>query len=626
MLESVVKAQAQARGELLPAGGPAKVQEIPGSAEADDQLASDFEQDFNLALTNGMPEYVPDLDRGLFSLFYSGNLFRYGYHCPIKARPRVDTVGVEDLIVSEEASNLETATRWTMRSTVSPMEMRRRQYYGLWRDCDLGVPLPSPDPANAKLDEIAGISPQGQRPQDQPFEVFATVTDLDLAMHGLKEPKAPRGLSLPYRVTLEKSSRQILRIERFWKQGDKKFQRKRRCVHYQMVPGFGFLAYGFLHLQGNNVATLTAIVRQLTDTMLFANFPGGLKIKDARTERNNLEPSPGEFVDVAVPATVTNLRDAIMALPYKDLSPVAIQFYELIQQAAQRVGAAAQLEVGEGRANTPVGTIMAMLEEKTIVMSAIHKRLHEAMRQELIMIRELFLEDPQAFTEVLDNPKRAWAARSEFTNLNLVPASDPNVPSQVHRTMLATALATLSAMPQFMPRLDLDDILKRVLRMVGISDADKIVIQPPPQGPGTDPGAAQAQAKIQTTQMNNQQKTEDSQRKAASSLVEQQQRERDSQRQAQGDAAQRQNDFLLGQQKVQIETMKLQHDAELAERQHQHDVQQGLHEQQMAEREHVDALTMEQHRMAHDQQLAAQRPPPGQGGGGGRSFGGDGGF
>jgi hypothetical protein len=593
MLESVVKAQSQARGELLPASGPAKVREVPGASEEDDELASDFEEDFNLALTKGMPEFVPDLDRGLFGFFYGGNMFRYGYHDPITERPRVDTVGVEDLIVSEEATSLETATRWTIRMTVSPTQVKYKQYYGIWRECEMGIPLPSTDQIEQKKNQIAGVTSQGQRPQDQPYEIYSTVTDLDLAIYGIKEKGAPRGRQLPYRVTVEKHSRQILRIERFWKAGDKRFQRKRRCIHYGMVPGFGFLAYGFLHLQGNSVATLTAVIRQLVDAMLFGNFPGGVKIKGARTEESQVEPSPGEFVDIAVPANTTSIRDAIMALPYKDVSPVAIQLYEMVQQACQRVGAAAQLEVGEGRGNTPVGTIMAMLEEKTVVMGAIHKRLHEAMSQELSMIRDLFMERPESLEKVLESPKRAWAAKQEFANLDLVPASDPNIPSQVHRVMLATALATLAQMPTFTQRLDMDDILKRILRMVGISDPDRIVVQPPPQS-GTDPGAAQAQASIQVAQMKNMQAEKEGQRKAATTLEQTQQRERESNLQAQNDAADRASKEKIELMNLQMEKMRLDSDVQKEQLAHQHAMAQIA----QTDQHHAQDQQMQHHQMA----------------------------
>lgn len=609
MLESVVKAQSQARGELLPASGPAKILESAGASEEDDQLANDFEADFNLILTKGMPEYVPDLDRGLFSFFYGGNMFRYGYHCPIKQRPRVDTVGMEDLITSQEAVSLDTAIRWTMRAQISRPEIKRKQYYKIWRDVELGNPMPTTDQIAKQKDRVAGLSAQPERPQDKTFTIYSTVTDLDLAIYGLKEKGAPTGLALPYRVTIEKDSRQILRIERFWKQGDKRFARKRRCIHYSMVPGFGFLAYGFLHLQGNSVATLTAVVRQLVDALLFGNFPGGLKTKSVRTEENELEPGPGEFVDVNVPANMS-LKDSIMPLPYKDVSPVAIQLYELVQQACQRVGAAATLEVGEGRANVPVGTVMAMLEEKSVVMGSVHKRLHEGMSQELSMIRELFLEKPESLGLVLPAPRRQWAG-PEFADLNLIPASDPNIPSRVHRVMLATAYATLAQMPMFAPRLDMDDILKDILRMIGANDVDKKVVPPPPAGQGVDPAAAAAQASLQAKQMDVQQKDKDAQRKAATEMLELQTRERDSQRQAANDQADRESKERIEHMKLLHDRMRLQHEQMNEERQMAMADQHHQQDQALAHQQHQDQMAHQQSQL-HQQAQQREQNASGQ--------------
>ena len=596
LLESVVKAQSQARGELLPANGPAKVQTVAEASETEDTTAEDFEADFNLMLTKGMPEYVPDLDRGLFGFFFGGNMFRYGYQCPLLRRPRVSTISAEDLIVSEEATDLDTAMRVTHRAPpMSPNEVKRRMHYKIWRQADLGSPMPDTDQATQKKDEVAGVSPMSLRPQDQPYTFYQTVTDLDLAMYGLEEKGAPEGLPLPYRVTLEKYSRQIVRIERFWKQGDDHFTRKRRFIHYSMVPGFGFLAYGFLHLQGNQVATLTAVIRLLIDAMMFGAFPGGVKTKGARTETNEIEPGPGEWVELGVPAGIDDIRKVLMALPYKDLSPVAIQLYELVQQACARVGAAAMLETGEGRGNIPVGTIMAMLEEKSVVMSAVHKRLHEAMSQELSMLRELFVEHPESLTEVLPAPRRQWAAE-EFKDLELVPASDPNVPSQVHRVMLATALATLSGMPQFAPLLDMKDTLERVMRMIGISDAQ---VHDAPQQ--SDPNAATAQAALEAKKLDAQTKEQDSQRKAAAQVVKTQQDQRESEQDMQNDAANRASQEKIALIREETARMALQSKEAQAQRElsvdhahHQDDVEQARTSQAVEHAHHQDDMATRQ--------------------------------
>ncbi len=570
MLETIVRAQSLARRELLPAAGPCKIEEMAGTSEDDDDAAGDFTTDFNYILTTGMPEYVPGLDRGLFGFFYSGNMFRYGFHDPMSKRPKVETYPTVDVIVSQEATDLDTATRVTLRiPKMSRGEVKRRQFYKLWRDVDLAGSMPDMSMEELKQEEISGIRNMSVRQKDQPYTIYQTITDLDLAPLGMVEKDAPDGLPLPYKVTIEKYSRQVLRIERYWRPDDTLFLRKRRLVHYTMIPGYSFLALGFLHLQGNQTKALTSIVRLLIDSMMFACFPGGVKAKGARTETNEINPGPGEWAEVGMPAGIDDLRKMLMPMPYKDLSPVSIQFYNLLQQAAKNVGAAAVMETGEGRTNMPVGTIMAMLEEKSTVMSAIHARMHEAMARELAMVREMFIERPEAFARVLPNPKRSWATWTEFTNLNLVPASDPNVPSQVHRIMLATALATLLSMPAAQQLLDPQDILKRVLRMIGISDPEKAMKQPAQlqqEGQQPDPVVEAAKATLQAKQMDVVSKQQENQRKAAESAVEMQGKQRQTEQQIADNAADRQSNEQIAAMKEQTERMKLASEEQRAQR------------------------------------------------------------
>lgn len=603
MLESVVKAQSMARGEILPAGGPAKIMTVPGITPEEEQAAADFETDFNQALTVGMPEYVPDLDRGLFGFFYSGNMFRYGYKCPFKGRPVVATTSTEDLIVSEEATNLETATRVTLRvPAMAPGEVRRRQFRKVWRECNLSGVLPETDPVKQKKDEIAGMQWQSLRPKDQPYCIYDTITDLDLEMFGYVDPEAEAGYPAPYKVTVEKYSKEILRIERYWKQGDKNFTRKSRIIHYEMVPGFGFLAYGFLHLQGNQTQALTAVVRLLLDALMFGNFPGGVKAKGVRTETNEINPGPGEWIEAGIPAQIDDIRKALMPLPYKDISAVAVQFYELVQQAAARVGAAAMLETGEGRTNVPVGTVMAMLEEKSVVMSAVHKRLHEALGRELRMLREMFAEDPDTLTRVLPSPSRQWAEATEFKDMNLVPASDPNVPSQIHRLMLATALATLMSMPVLAGHIDIQEGLKRVLRIIGITSPEALITQPPAQGDPNAGAAAAANASLQAKKLQVQQDEQDSQRKAATQVAQAAQKERDSLRQQQTQREQEASAERIAGIKEQTERMRLDAENARADREHALDVHQtGIDQQNAALDRHMQHQQNQQAQQNADQ-------------------------
>ncbi len=241
LLEAVVKSQGMARGELLPAAGPCKVTLRGDDTGGLDMLAKSLEQDMNAYLTVGAPEYYPDTDRGLFGFFFGGNWFRKVFMHPLRRRPVAESIAVEDMIVSEDAVDLETALRITHRSLLSPTMMRRMQIFGDWLDVTLPPAQAPMDPVTQAKAEETGVRMVGARTQDQPYTVYECTTDLDPADYGLHEPDAPAGLPLPYVVTLEKDSRTVLAMRRGWRQGDPMFARRMRFVHYGMVPAFGFL-------------------------------------------------------------------------------------------------------------------------------------------------------------------------------------------------------------------------------------------------------------------------------------------------------------------------------------------------------------------------------------------------
>lgn len=517
LLEAVITFQSGFVGEMLPASGPAKVKTIGGSTAETDQLASDFEADLNHYLTDIAREFYPDTDRMAFSLGYSGNGFKKVYTCPRRKRPVSESVQVKDMIVSEDATDLDNATRVTHRILMSPGMVRRMQRVGAYIDVPLGVATPMPTPVDQKEDEIAGISASGARPQDVQRTIYECYTDIDLSEFGHAEKGAPEGIELPYKVTIDATSRQVLEIRRNWKQGDPSFQKRQRFVHYQLVPGFGFLAFGFLHLLGNSAQTLTAIWRILCDAGMFSNFPGGVKVKGARAANNEIQPMPGEWTEIDV-AGMDDIRKTLMPLPYKDPSPVFIQLAEMIQQDAMRLGGTVEMEVGDGRANVPVGTIMAMIEQQTKIMAAVHKRLHRAQQLELQLLRDEFMDDPGALARLARNPRRTWEVAEEFASLDLVPASDPNVPAQMHRIMLATALVSLaSSNPDIYDKYAAH---KHALEVVGIRDADRYVHPsvPMPGGPAKAAGKSSQELALEAQKLAAD--IEDSKRKAAADLAE----------------------------------------------------------------------------------------------------------
>ncbi len=493
LLWSIIEFQSGARAELYPASGPCKVS-IAGDEDAGEQKrAKDLQDDLNYYLTTCAPEYYPDSDQALFYLGYGGNVYKKVYRCPVRQRPVSESVFIPDLIVSQDATDTQTAQRVTQKMEKLTREVKQLQRLGLYRDIELSMPSPQEDRIKQKEREIAGRKAITDRPADMPHTIYECYTFLDLSEWGHKEDGQTPGIPLPYRVTLDKDSRTILEIRRNWREDDELFRRRRVFVKFGLVPGMGFLDYGLLHLLGNSTRALTALWRISIDAGMFSNFPGGVRTKGARADTNELNPGPGEFVPVDVSGD--DIRKAIMAMPYKDVSPALISLMQYIEKNAQSLWGALKFQVGEGRTNIPVGTMMAMVEQQIATMAAVHKRLHAAQAEELELLKELFSENPQDLWRFSKNPARKWEKYEEFADLKLIPASDPNVPAQSHRIMQGAALATLA---QNNPQdYNSQAVQRRLLMNLGISDADSLLNPNAGQQQPPDPKAMADLAKVQ---------------------------------------------------------------------------------------------------------------------------------
>lgn len=487
LLQSIVRFQSAAGAELLPAAGPVKVSNTVDETEASNVKAMHLQEDFNYYLTVIASEYYPDMRQGLFYLGYGGTIFKKVYHCPVRRRPVSDCVYLPDLIVSNDARDLQTALRVTHRSQMTTPQMIRLQQAGVYRDVPLTQPMGSPTPLDKAIADTQGISPTTRRYEDTRFTVYETYTDLDPDEYGLNEPDAPEGLPLPYRVVIEKDSQQVLAIHRDWRDGDDTYTRQKTFVKYGMIPGLGFYDIGYLHLLGQQTKALTAIRRILIDAGMFANFPGGVKIKGTRQSTNQINPGPGQWVEIDT-GPVASIKDALMPLPYKEPSGVLLSLAEAIEEDAKALGGVVEMEVGEGRTNVPVGTMMSMIEQQTQIMAAVHKGLHTSQQEEFILLKEKFMEDPAALTAGRKKPERVYQSAEEIDDVDLVPASDPNVPAQIHRIQQASVIALrASQKPELYDQMAVE---RRILTMIGTSDVDSLLVQPMPQPPVPPPQGA----------------------------------------------------------------------------------------------------------------------------------------
>jgi len=522
LLEAVLRFQANARSELLPTDGPVKIREDNNNAnQQSDQIANALERDLNHYLTSTATEYYPDTDRMLLMLGFGGTAFKKIYFCPIRNRPVSESVDAGDLIVNQSATDLDNAKRITHRIMMRPSTVKRMQILGIYKDEDLATPLAATlDGVQQEKNEIQGVSVSTMNPEERDREIYEIYCELDIKGFQHKRKGKVTGLEIPYRVTIDVSSRKVLSIVRNYDEDTKDLPEARaNFVKYTFVPGLGFYDIGLLHILGNTTNAITAAWRELLDAGMFSNFPGFLMADTGARQNTNIfrvPPGGGALVKTGgMP-----ISQAIMALPYKEPSPALMQLVENIAQTGQRVGGTSELQVGEGRPDAPVGTTLAMIEQAAKVLNAVHKRMHAAQAAEFTLIVRCFKENPESFWQRNRKPTMPWDEQMFLTALeqvDLVPQADPNTASHAQRLMKIMALKQLqSSNPNLYDAVAVD---KAALSAIGWSNPEQFMAPPdkqdetPPeilkgmeelkiQHQEADTKAQAAQAKAAVDQMN----------------------------------------------------------------------------------------------------------------------------
>ena len=477
--EAVLRFQANARSELLPTDGPVKIRDdANGSTVQRDEIANAFEKDMNHFLTSTAREYYPDTDRMLLLLGFGGTSFKKVFFCPLRNRPASDSVDADNLIVNNSATDLSTAMRITHRVMLKPSTVKRLQILGVYRDIDLSTPMEvMPDAAAEAKASQQGITTTSANPEDRDREIYEIYCELDIKGFEHKFKGKITGLEIPYRVTIDVSSREILSITRNYDQPEAGMLPEARTtfVKYTFVPGLGFYDIGLLHILGNTTNAITAAWRELLDAGMYANFPGFL-ISDvgARQNTNIFRVPPGGGAQVKTGGQ--KISDAIMPLPYKEPSGALMSLVENMSQTGMRVGGTSELQVGEGRADAPVGTTLAMIEQATKILNAVHKRMHSAQAEEFSLLVQCFREHPESFWERNRKPTIAWNEElflQALTDVELVPQADPNTSSHSQRVMKIMALKQLQAAnPQLYDDVAID---KAALRSIGWSNPEQFL-------------------------------------------------------------------------------------------------------------------------------------------------------
>jgi len=466
--EALVKFQAETIMETFPAAGPVKTQIIGKETPEKKDAAQRVQDDMNYQLTDVMTEYRPEHERMIWGLGLSGNAFKKVYFDPALDRQVSMFVPAEDIVVPYGASSLEQAPRVTHVMRKTENEIKRLQHAGFYRDVDLGEPATALDEVEKKIAEKMGF----RATSDDRFKILEMHVDLDLeGYEDVDKNGEPTGIALPYVITIEKGTQEILSIRRNWRPEDENKQKRQHFVHYGYVPGFGFYCFGLIHLVGAFAKSGTSLIRQLVDAGTLANLPGGFKTRGLRVKGDDTPIAPGEFRDVDVPSGA--IKDNLMTLPYKEPSQVLYSLLGTIVEEGRRFASAADMKVSDMSANAPVGTTLAILERTLKVMSAVQARIHYSMKQELCLLKDIirdYTSDEYGY-EPVDG--RARAKKTDYELVAVIPVSDPNAATMAQKIVQYQAVLQLA---QNAPQIyNLPQLHRQMLNVLGIQNAQKLI-------------------------------------------------------------------------------------------------------------------------------------------------------
>lgn len=468
LTEAAIRFQAESIMETFPAAGPVKTEIIGAIDKMKEEAAERVRDDMNYKLTEEMPEYRPEHERLLYSLGLAGSAFKKVYYDPALERQVAIFVTAEDLIVPYGASNLNMAERVTHVMRKTKNEMRKLQVSGFYRDIELGEPVfIQTDIEKHKADQ------QGYKVSDDDrYQILEIHADLDIeGYEDLGEDGEPTGIALPYVVTIERGTGEVLAIRRNYDPEDKKKLKRQHFVDYIYIPGFGFYGMGLIHIIGGYARAGTSLIRQLVDAGTLSNLPGGLKSRGMRIKGDDTPIQPGEFRDVDVPSG--GIKDNVMTLPYKEPSNVLLTLLDRITNEGRRLGSISDMNISDMSANAPVGTTLALLERTLKTMGAVQARVHYSMKQEFKLLKSIIRDYTPAEYDYEPQDGDRKAKQGDYDIVEVIPVSDPNSSTMAQRIMQYQAVIQLAAQaPQIY---DLPQLHRQMIEVLGIKNADKLV-------------------------------------------------------------------------------------------------------------------------------------------------------
>ena len=467
--EALVKFQAETVMETLPAGGPVKTKIIGKETDENRRASVNVAANMNYYIQEKMPEYRAEHERMLWGLGLAGNAFKKVYYDPSTCRPASIFVPAEDMVVPYGASSLDDAERVTHVMRKTENDVRKLQVSGFYRDVELSKPEGGYlDEIEQKIAENMGFSASS----DDRYKVLEFHVDLNLKGYEDKDEKGNEtGIALPYIVTLEKGSNEVLAIRRNWLENDPKRMKRQHFVHYPYIPGFGFYAFGLVHLLGSFAKSGTSLIRQLVDAGTLSNLPGGFKTKGMRVKGDDTPIQPAEFRDVDIASGA--LRENIMPLPYKEPSQVLLQLMQGIVEEGRRFASIADLKISDMSSQSPVGTTLAILERTLKVMSSVQARVHAAMKQEFKLLAKIIRDDTPTSYSYEPSSGEPQVKQADYDMVEVIPVSNPNSSTMAQKVVqYQTVMQLAQGAPQIY---DMPELHRQMLDTIGIENVGKII-------------------------------------------------------------------------------------------------------------------------------------------------------
>ena len=465
--EALVKFQAETMMETFPAAGPVKTSIIGKETDECIEAAQRVQENMNYQLMDKMPEYRPEHERMLWGLGLAGNAFKKVYYDPTLERQVSIFVPAEDMVVPYGASNLETAERVTHVMRKTEQELHTLQHLGFYRDVELGEPNYDLDEVEKKIAEQMGFDATN----DDRYKILEMNVNLDLEGYEDEDKDGKTGIALPYIVTIDKGTQEVLAIRRNWKQEDSQQKRREHFVHYGYIPGFGFYCFGLIHLIGGFSKSGTMLLRQLVDAGTLSNLPGGFKARGLRIKGDDTPIGPAEWRDVDAPAG--SLRDNLIPLPYKEPSQVLAALMDKIIDEGRRFASAADMKVSDMSANSPVGSTLAILERTLKVMSAVNARIYYSMKKEFGLLKNIIADYTDPDYQYDPSTGTPGAKQEDYDKVQLIPVADPNAATMAQKVVQYQAVMQMA---QQNPDIyDLKELNKQMLEVLGVKNIGKLI-------------------------------------------------------------------------------------------------------------------------------------------------------